>query len=194
MEIEKLKSIVESILFSIGEPVKIAKLMKITAQSKENVENALMMLGAEYAGQNRGLALLRKEDEAQLATNPENSEFVDQIIKSELQESLSTSALEVLSIIAYRGPLTRTEVEAIRGVNCSYTVRNLLMRGLIERIDNPKDNRGYVYKISFEFLKKMGLESVEKLPDFEALSKDERIESVIAPVAPVEIKPEIDSN
>jgi len=182
MEIEKLKSIIESILFSVGEPVKIAKLVKITGSAKPEVENALMMLSAEYAGANRGLTLLRKEDEAQLATNSENAAFVDQIIKSELQESLSTSALEVLSIIAYRGPLTRTDVEAIRGVNCSYTVRNLLMRGLVERIDNPKDNRSYVYKISFDFLKKMGLESVEKLPDFETLSKDERINSVIAPL------------
>jgi segregation and condensation protein B len=180
MEIEKLKSIIESVLFSIGEPVKIAKLVKITDATKPEVDNALMMLGVEYAGANRGLTLLRKEDEAQLATNPENAAFVDQIIKSELQESLSNSALEVLSIIAYRGPLTRTDVEAIRGVNCSYTVRNLLMRGLIERIDNPKDNRGYVYKISFDFLKKMGLESVAKLPDFETLSQDERITSVIA--------------
>lgn len=181
MEIEKLKSIIESVLFSVGEPVKIAKLVKITSATKPELENALMMLGAEYAGANRGLTLLRKEDEVQLATNPENATYVDQIIKSELQESLSTSALEVLSIIAYRGPLTRTDVEAIRGVNCSYTVRNLLMRGLIERVDNPKDNRSFVYKISFDFLKKMGLESVEKLPDFETLSKDERINSVIIP-------------
>jgi segregation and condensation protein B len=179
MEQEKLKSVIESILFSVGEPVKIAKLMKITGAPKEEVENALMMLTVEYSGGKRGIVVLRKEDEAQLATNSENAPFVDQIIKSELQESLSQAALEVLSIIAYRGPITRTDVEAIRGVNCSYTVRNLLMRGLIERVDNPKDNRGYVYKISFEFLKKMGLESTGGLPDFETLSVDERINSVI---------------
>lgn len=181
MEIEKLKSIIESVLFSVGEPVKIAKLVKISGATKPEVENALMLLTAEYSGGQRGIMILRKEDEAQLATNPENAPFVDQVIKSELQESLSPAALEVLSIIAYRGPITRTDVEAIRGVNCSYTVRNLLMRGLIERIDNPKDNRGYVYKISFEFLKKMGLESASKLPDFETLSVDERINSVVIP-------------
>lgn len=179
MEQEKLKSVIESILFSVGEPVKISKLTKITGAARPEVENALMVLSAEYSGQKRGVIILRKEDEVQLATNPENSVFVDQIIKSELQESLSQAALEVLSIIAYRGPITRMDIEAIRGVNCSYTVRNLLMRGLVERIDNPKDNRGYVYKISFDFLKKMGLESAAKLPDYETLSQDERAASVI---------------
>jgi len=87
--------------------------------------------------------------------------------------------LEVLSIVAYRGPISRMDVEAIRGVNCSFTLRSLLMRGLLERIDNPADNRSYLYKISFDFLKKMGVESVEKLPDFENLSKDDRIDSII---------------
>jgi segregation and condensation protein B len=180
MDIEKLKSVIESILFSVGEPVKISKLAKIVGVTKEELENALMLLAAEYSGQGRGLIILRKEDEAQLATNPENAPFIDQVVKSELQESLSSAALEVLAIIAYRGPITRTDIEAVRGVNCSYTVRNLLMRGLIERIDNPKDNRGYIYKISFEFLKKMGVESVSKLPDYESLSRDERIESIFS--------------
>ena len=114
-----------------------------------------------------------------MATSPDNASFVDKVVKSDLQETLSNASLEVLSIVAYRGPISRTEIEAIRGVNCTYTLRNLLMRGLVERIDNPKDLRGYVYKISFEFLKKLGIDDVKKLPDFENLNKDERIESVI---------------
>jgi len=131
----------------------------------------------EYTG--RGFALLQKEDEVQLATNSENATYVDDLVKSEIQENLSKAALEVLSIIAYRGPITRLEVEAIRGVNCTFTLRSLLMRGLLERIENPKDNRGYLYKVSFEFLKKLGLDSINKLPDYETLSKDERIDSII---------------
>ena len=101
------------------------------------------------------------------------------MVKSEIQENLSKASLEVLSIVAYRGPVTRAEVEAIRGVNCSFTLRALLMRGLLGRIENPKDNRSYIYKISFDFLKKMGLERIEQLPDFETLSKDERVDSII---------------
>lgn len=179
MEIEKIKSAIESLLFISGEPMKISKLAKITEVSKEDAENALMMLKADYSAQKRGIAIIRKEDEVQMTTNPDNASFVDKVVKSDLQESLSNASLEVLSIIAYRGPISRTEMEAIRGVNCSYTLRNLLMRGLVERIDNPKDLRGYVYKISFEFLKKLGIDDVNKLPDYENLSKDERMESVI---------------
>lgn len=179
MDIEKIKSAIESLLFISGEPMKISKLSKLVEVSKEEIENALMMLAADYSSQNRGISIIKKEDEVQMATNPDNASFVDKVVKSDLQESLSNASLEVLSIIAYRGPISRTEIEAIRGVNCTYTVRNLLMRGLIERIDNPKDLRGYVYKISFEFLKKLGIDNINKLPDFENLSKDERIENVI---------------
>lgn len=180
MDIEKLKSIIESLLFISGESMKVSKIAKLSEAFKEDVENALMMLTADYAGSKRGFLILRKEDEVQLATSPDNALYVDKIVKSDLQEALSGASLEVLSIIAYRGPISRTEIEAIRGVNCTYTLRNLLMRGLVERIDNPKDLRGYVYKISFEFLKKLGIDDVKKLPDFENLSKDERIKSVIS--------------
>lgn len=179
MDQEKLKSIIESILFVSGEPVSVGKISKITGSPVPDVENAIMVLQGEYADKKRGLVILRKEQEAQMATDPENAGILDQLVKSEIQENLSRAGLEVLSIIAYRGPISRVEVEAIRGVNCSFTVRSLMMRGLLERIENPKDNRGYLYKISFDFLKKLGLDSVEKLPDYETLSKDDRIDSII---------------
>ena len=179
MDLEKTKSAIESILFVSGEPMKISKISKIIEISKEDVENALMLLNGDYSSQKRGITILRKEDEVQMATSPDNAEYADKVVKSDLQEALSNAALEVLSIIAYRGPISRTEIEAIRGVNCTYTLRNLLMRGLIERIDNPKDLRGYVYKISFEFLKKLGIDNVDKLPDFDNLSQDSRVDSVI---------------
>lgn len=179
MEPEKLKSIIESLLFASGEPVKIGKITKILKLPQAEVENAVLMLAGDYVGQKRGITILKKEDEVQLATHPDNAEFVSELVKSELQEMLSPAALEVLSITAYRGPVTRSDIELIRGVNCSYTLRNLLMRGLVERVDNPKDGRGYLYQISFEFLKKLGMESASKLPDFETLSQDTRIDSII---------------
>lgn len=178
MEISKLKSIVESLLFLSGEPLKIVKIAKICESPKAEVERAIMILQGEYASAKRGIILVKKEDEAQLATNSENFSFVDQLAKSEMQESLSKAALEVLSIVAYKGPITRAEIESIRGVNCSFTLRSLMMRGLLARTDNPKDGRGYLYKISFEFMKKMGIESIDKLPDYQELSQDPRIESV----------------
>ncbi len=179
MELENVKSIIESILFLSGEPLKLLKISKITGASKAETENAILSLQNDYAADKRGLIILKKEDEFQMATNPENASFIDQLVKSEMQEALSRAALEVISIVAYRGPITRSEIEAIRGVNSSYTVRSLMLRGLMERIENPNDSRGYLYKISFDFLKKLGIDSVERLPEFETLSKDSRIDSII---------------
>ncbi|EKE11907.1 MAG: segregation and condensation protein B [uncultured bacterium] len=178
MEQEKIKSIIESILFVSGEAVSVSKIAKIIGITAEEVEIAVASLREEY-GKDKGMIIIRKEQEIQMATNPENASVIDQLIKSEIQENLSKAALEVLAIISYRGPITRVEIEAIRGVNCSFTVRSLMMRGLLERIENPKDNRGYLYKISFDFLRKLGVDSIEKLPDYEMLSKDERIDSII---------------
>jgi segregation and condensation protein B len=92
-----------------------------------------------------------------------------------MQESLSKAALEVLAVIAYRGPIARAEIEAIRGVNCSVTLRNLLMRALIERKENETDARGYLYSISFQFLKSLGLQSITELPEYTSLMHDERV-------------------
>lgn len=179
MEQDKLQSAIESILFVSGEPIKKSKLAKILSEKPDVAEKALAELSRKYSDAGSGLALLEKGDEIQLVSKPENVSFVEGIVKSELQDSLSNAAMEVVSIIAYRGPISKSEVEAIRGVNCSYTLRNLLLRGLIERSDNPRDSRGYVYSITFDFLKKLGVEDVKKLPEYDILSKDERINTVI---------------
>jgi segregation and condensation protein B len=179
MEQEKIQSIIESVLFVSGEPIKKAKLAKILAIENVVLEEALKVLGEKYANLQSGLSLIAKGEEVQLATKPENAEFVENLVKNELADSLSNAAMEVVSIIAYRGPISKAEIEAIRGVNCSYTLRNLLLRGLIERNDNPRDSRGYVYVISFDFLKKLGVDGVKKLPEYDILSEDARINSII---------------
>ena len=178
MEIEKLKSIVESLLFVSGEPIKILRLAKIAGVSGAEIENAVMALQNDY-GKNRGFFIIKKGDEAQMTSQPENADYVSKLIKAEVQDNLSQSALEVLSIIAYRSPISRAGIEAIRGVNSTFTLRTLLMRGMLEREENPTDNRSYIYRISFEFLKKMGIEKIEDLPDWKELSKDARIENVL---------------
>jgi len=178
MNLDKLKSVIESILFISGEPIKISRMAKISGAKIPEVENALVILQGEYA-QGRGIVIIKKEKAVQMATNPENSKIISQLVKSEIQKNLSKASLEVLSIVAYRGPITRADIEAIRGVNCSFTLRALLMRGLLERTDNPGNSRSYLYKISFDFLKKLGLDSIKKLPDWETLSKDERIDNIV---------------
>lgn len=178
MEQEKLKSVVESILFISGEPIKISRIAKVANSSEKEIDKILSILKEEYE-KGRGITIIKKEDSVQMATSQENSDVVSELVKSEIQEGLSRAALEVLSIVAYRGPITRVSIEAIRGVNCSFTVRALLMRGLLERVDNPEDSRSYLYKVSFEFLKKLGVKSIDELPDFKTLSVDTRIDSVI---------------
>ncbi len=178
MDQEKLKSIIESILFISGEPVEIARIVKVAGVENEEVEQALLILQEEYS-HGRGLTIIRKEDSAQMTTSAENADIISELVKSGIQDGLSKAALETLSIVAYRGPISRVSMEAIRGVNCSFTLRALLLRGLLERMDDPNGGRSYLYKISFDFLKKMGLERIESLPDYETLSQDSRIESVL---------------
>lgn len=175
MEKGKLQSVIESVLFVSGEPMKLSRLAKVTDVTEEEIAEAVDGLNADYAA-GRGLVIVRIKDTVQLATSPDNASFVDELVKGEIQENLSQAALEVLSIVAYRGPMTRAEIEAIRGVNCSFTLRALLIRGLIDRTESLKDNRRYLYSISMDFLKKLGLDSVEKLPDWEALQKKETAE------------------
>jgi len=179
MENDKLISIIESLLFVSGEPVKKTKLMKILAVDADKLEDVLKNVYERYQEVKSGLALLTKGEEIQLVSKAENAEFIESLVKNELQDSLSNAAMEVVSIIAYRGPISKTEIEAIRGVNCAYTLRNLLLRGLIERNDNPSDSRGYVYAITFDFLKKLGVDNVKKLPEYGILSVDSRINSII---------------
>lgn len=168
-----LKSIIESILFSYGEPLSLEKLTKLTKVKKEEIREALDALSKEYTG--RGLVILEKDGEYQMGSNPANAKYVEDLVKNEFSEELSRAAVETIAIIAYKGPLTRAQIEYVRGVNSSFTLRNLLMRGLVERIENPKDARSYLYRVSFDFLRHLGLTKLEDLPQYEEFKK-ERIE------------------
>lgn len=178
MDSQKLKSIVESLLFVSGEPMKLAKIAKICEVSKNEIVTEIEKLNQEYGNEGRGFSIINKGDQVQLTTNPQNAEFVSQLISGELGADLSRSGLEVLSIITYRGPITRAQIEIIRGVNCSYVLRSLLMKGLIERRETA-DIRGYLYEISFDFLKSLGITSIQKLPDWDTLAKNEKIEELL---------------
>ncbi len=162
-----LKSIIESLLFVSAEPIKIKKLAKFCNRPIPEVENALMELQNEY--RIRGLRILKKSSKVQMVTAPEVAQYTQKLIKSELQEDLSRASLETLAVIAYRGPISRIKIEDIRGVNSSFILRKLLIRGLIERIINPKSRRSFLYRISFDFLKRLGIEKIEDLPDYETL-------------------------
>lgn len=170
------ESVLESLLFISGEPISFRKLSGFTSVNEGDLELSCGELAKKYNDENRGLRIIIKDGKAQMVTAGENSEYVEKFFKADVEGELSRAALEVLSVVAYRGPVTRSKIEDIRGVNCSFTLRHLLIRGLVERIDNPSDARAYLYRVSFDFLRKLGVEKVEDLPKYEELKAKKILE------------------
>jgi segregation and condensation protein B len=181
MSIAKIQASIESILFIAGEPVTEKKLKNVLAIEQDTLKEALTALDKRYReDQASGLNLVFHKDQILLTTKPDQASFIEQLTKETLQESLTKTQLEVLAIIAYRGPISRPEIEAIRGVNCSFTLRNLLLRELIEREDNPDNLRGYVYMLSPQFLMTLGMSSLNELPDYVSLRNNERLRQAVS--------------
>lgn len=162
-----LKSQIESLLFVSNKPLKIKDFLKYTQATEEEIKQTLNTLIEER--KTSGVLVLESNSEYQMATNPENSEIVKTFLNSDLREKLTDATVEVLSIIAYRQPISKNEIESIRGVNSQYSIRTLLMRGLIEKTLNPNDLRSSYYQTTSEFLQHMGLGSTSDLPDFQTL-------------------------
>ncbi len=170
MESSKLKSQLLSILFVASKPVSIKELLEVLEVPEEELKNTIAELVA--ANQSTGIILLSHHDKLQLASNPENSSAVKKFLSLELREKLTDAAIETLAIILYRQPVSKAEIENIRGVNSQYTLRQLLIRGLIEKIQSPSDKRMQLYKTTLEFMQHMGISDVKQLPDFEELTKN----------------------
>lgn len=171
-----LLSALEALLFVSGEPLSVTHLSKALSVSEEALREAATHLSQGYEQDDaRGLMLIDDGRALLLATKPKNAPFVEDLTKSTLQEGLSKAASEVLAIIAYRAPIARAEIDAIRGVNSSFTLRTLLLRDLIAREGNPSDSRGYLYRPTPRFLQVLGLTDVNALPDYETLSSDDRL-------------------
>lgn len=162
-----LASVIESILFVYGEPIALKKLATAAGASEDDVRVALEELAAGY--KDRGLILMEKDGMYQLGTQPDNTEYIERLVKDEFSADLSRSSLETVAVIAYKGPVSRAEIEHIRGVNCSFALRSLLMRGLIEREERAGDMRTYLYRVSTDFLKHLGIAKMEELPGYEEL-------------------------
>lgn len=165
-----LSSVIETILFVHGDPIALRKLAHIAGATEQKTRSALERLRMDY--QKRGLALLEKKDEFQLGSNPANTAYTETLLKDMLHEDLSRAALETIAVIAYKGPLTRAHIEYIRGVNSSFTLRNLMVRGLIERIDNQKDARVPLYQITIQLLSHFGITRIQELPGYAAFQKE----------------------
>lgn len=170
----QLHSKIESILFYKGEPVSLDKLSSILNVSKEEIAESIITLSNNL--KERGIVLQINEDRVSLGTHPEMSELIEAMQKEDLNKELSKSSLETLSIILYKNGIGRAEIDYIRGVNSSFILRALSIRGLIEKSVDPKDSRKYIYKPSFELLSFMGITSVEALPEFNEINQKIEIE------------------
>ncbi len=157
----------EALLFIYGEPIEIKKLGKILGIKEEEVKAGLMALEEELKRTERGLALVQDKGRIQLVTKPEFSKLLEDLTKEEFTEDLTPAALETLSIVSYAGPISRADLEYIRGVNSSFILRALLMRGLIEREVDSKRANAFVYTASFDLLKKLGLSKNSELPEYQ---------------------------
>jgi len=173
-----LKSQLESLLFVAVKPLSVKELTSIVNVKTKEVEEALKALETDYKEKQGGLALIKNNNKYQITSAAENAELVQKFLKDEASGELTQPSLEALTIIAYRGPIAKLELERIRGINCSLIVRNLLLRGLIEeKFDRSKNE--YYYSVTHDFIRFLGLNSLEELPDYEKLNKLEAITDVI---------------
>jgi segregation and condensation protein B len=171
-----LKAQIESLLFIAARPLSLKNLARLTGTASCEVENVLKELINDYNNREGGIKILHIGDTFQMSTAPSCSKIVQSFLKDEMTGELTRPALETLTIIAYRGPISKPELEQIRGVNCSLILRNLMIKGLIEEV---KEKDEPFYQISFDFMRHLGITSVEELPDYEKLSKSDILEKIL---------------
>lgn len=170
---EKYFSVIESLLFVSGEPLKITQIARIIECSINFTENIMKEMASIYNNSARGIKLVNSENKYSLVTKAENSEYIEKLLGINSRQSLSRAALETLSIIAYKQPVTRVDIDEIRGVKSDRAIYKLLDSGLIResgRMDVP--GRPILYSTTEDFLKYFGIENIEALPDLDELSEE----------------------
>lgn len=167
MNCEDIKNIIEAIMFAYSDPISIRELNNIINEglSKEEIEFILDTLIQEYKNNNRGIQIIKLEDKFQMTTNKNYSSYIKKVLEPNQRKSLSQAALETLTIIAYKQPVTKVEVEKIRGVKCDKTIALLLENKLIKEAGRlEKIGKPIIYKTTNEFLKLLNIETIEELP------------------------------
>lgn len=180
MEIEKAEAIIEAMLFSTGSIITIKDIMNAVELGSEDIEKIMQKMRLKYEEKNSGIELIKVEDGYQLCTKKEYYEYIYPLFDNRNKPSISNAALETLSIIAYNPKITRSEIEAIRGVNSDGTIYKLLEYDLIEeagKLDAP--GRPTIYRVTPNFLKMFGLSGLDDLPELPRYKLDENEQIVI---------------
>ena len=157
----------EALLFLFGEPVSFSKLADILGIKQSEVKDVVLALSESLKDEGRGLHVVLTDEKVQLTTKPDLNTLLSRIAEEELDSNLTPASMETLSIVAYLGPCRRSLIEHIRGVNSSFILRSLMIRGLVEREQDPKRQNTFIYRVTIDFLRHMGVGRTEDLPDYE---------------------------
>ncbi len=174
MEKQRLFSALESVLFVAGEPLPKAEIARVFELTPIELDAALTEFEAFLASSGRGLRLFATRETVQLVTAPENNEWLVKLLAPPQEKNLSDSMMETLSVIAYRQPVTRADIEAVRGVRCEYAVSQLLKQGFIKELGR-KDvvGRPMLFGTTDAFLRRFGLHSIDELPPMPQTEEEE---------------------
>ncbi len=177
---QNLKQQIESLLFIAGKPLTVKKIGELVEGkiNTKDINKAIDELIEDYTKRSSGVKIIKSASQIQMTTSSESSEVIKNFTKDETTGELTKPSIETLTIISYRGPIAKLELERIRGINCSLILRNLILRGLIEEKKDSKKHEIY-YSVTIEFLKYLGISRVEDLPDYEKLNKNEDIDKFL---------------
>lgn len=168
MDKNKAKAVIEAILFTMGESVEISRLAEVIEMDVKQTKAILAQMQQEYKDRESGIQLLVLDNAVQLGTRKELYEYIIKIAKAPRKVTLSESALETLSIVAYKQPITRVEIEKIRGVACNHAINRLLEYDFIQelgRLDAP--GRPILFGTTEQFLRSFGLENLSQMPEMD---------------------------
>lgn len=160
----------EAVLFFLGEPVKKKKLVELLNISSDELETAAQKLSLNLTG--RGLSLINTDEAFELRTSSDAAALIEKVTKEEYTRDLGKAGAETLATVLYRGPIAKRDIDYIRGVNSAFILRNLMIRGLIERVINKKDARSFIYKPTTELLAHLGVTNSEELPEYQKVQEE----------------------
>ncbi|MCX6781945.1 MAG: SMC-Scp complex subunit ScpB [Candidatus Magasanikbacteria bacterium] len=173
-----LISQIETILFVASKPLSLKKIAKSLDVAEAAVGEALLSIAGKYNTGDSGVMLLQNNDEWQMISNPDNRTAAEKFLKAEVSGELTRPQLETLTVISYCGPITKPELEQIRGVNCALIIRNLLMRGLVKENEDAA-NLLPTFEVTMDYLRHLGLSTLAELPDYETLHNHEYVMKIL---------------
>ncbi|MEU4620185.1 SMC-Scp complex subunit ScpB [Actinoplanes sp. NPDC023801] len=178
MDDAELAAALESIMLVVDEPVGELQLAQVLEQPVERIARTLENVSARYTAAGHGIDLRRVAGGWRLYTRPEYAAYVERFVLDGQSVRLTQAALETLAVVAYKQPVTRSRISAIRGVNCDGVMRTLVTRGLIEEVGTEPETGAYLYRTTSLFLEKLGLNSVDQLPPLAPFLPDD-VEEVL---------------